>query len=150
MIGIIMVAIRKGRNAQQFMIGELASATGTKVNTIRFYEEIGVLNVPMRTSSGRRTYDAADFDRLRFVRRARNLGFTLDEIRSLLLLSENPEQSCDEATSISLSHLQTVETKIQRLLLLRDELTRISQVCAGGKVAGCRVLEVLGSDEPLA
>jgi DNA-binding transcriptional MerR regulator len=145
----IMVSVRNDQDARRFRIGELASATGTKVNTIRFYEEIGVLTVPVRTSSGRRSYDVSDFDRLRFVRRARNLGFTLDEIRSLLLLSDKPEQDCDEANSISLRHLQTVETKIERLLQLRDELTRISRVCAGGQVAGCRVLEALGSEEPL-
>jgi DNA-binding transcriptional MerR regulator len=102
--------------------------------------------VPHRTASGRRTYDGDDLSRLRFVRRARELGFNLDEIRSLLALSGDPEGDCGEVNAIATSHLQTVETKIQRLVRLRDELARISNLCAGGRVSGCQVLEMLGNE----
>lgn len=131
--------------ADRLSIGDLAAATGVKVNTIRFYEDAGVLPLPRRTSSGRRTYDGDDLKRLRFVRRARGLGFDLDEVRSLLELSSDPESDCDEVNEIALCHLHAVETKIERLMLLREELTRISNLCAGGRVSGCQVLEVLGS-----
>jgi DNA-binding transcriptional MerR regulator len=131
--------------ADRLSIGNLAAATGVKVNTIRFYEDASVLPPPHRTPSGRRTYDADDVKRLRFVRRARDLGFNLDEIRSLLDLSGDPEGDCAEVNEIATRHLQTVETKIQHLTRLRDELGRISNLCAGGRVSGCQVLEVLGS-----
>ena len=134
--------------ANGLSIGHLATATGVKVNTIRFYEDTGVLPVPHRTASGRRTYGGDDLKRLRFVRRARELGFSLDEIRSLLDLAGDPEGNCAEVNEIASAHLETVETKIERLVLLRDELTRISALCAGGRVAACRVLEVLGHEEP--
>lgn len=132
-------------------IGDLAAATGVKVNTIRFYEDAGVLPKPERTGSGRRTYTKEDLKRLRFVRHARDLGFNLDEVRSLLQLSGDPEHDCRVVNELATGHLSKVETKIERLVRLRDELTRITTLCAGGQVSGCRVLEVLGSDvSPLA
>ena len=127
-------------------IGYLASATGVKVNTIRFYEDTGVLPVPHRTASGRRTYDHADIQRLRFVRRARDLGFSLDEIRSLVELSSDPGRDCVEVNAIAVQHLRTIETKLERLVLLRDELARMSKICEGGQVSDCQVLEALGSE----
>lgn len=132
--------------ADRLSIGNLAAATGVKVNTIRFYEDARVLPVPHRTESGRRTYDGYDVKRLRFVRRARGLGFNLDEIRSLLELSGDPEGDCGEVNAIATSHLATVEIKMERLARLRDELARISNLCAGGRVSGCQVLEMLGSE----
>ncbi|OYW46614.1 MAG: transcriptional regulator [Sphingomonadales bacterium 32-68-7] len=126
-------------------IGYLASASGVKVTTIRFYEDAGVLPKPSRTPSGRRSYGPDDLQRLRFVRGARALGFDLDEVRSLLALAADRKGDCAEVYAIALCHLREVETKIERLALLRDELTRISALCAGGQVSGCRVLEALGS-----
>jgi len=127
------------------MIGDLAAATGTKVNTIRFYEEIGLMLRAARTASGRRTYGDADLRRLRFIRHARKLGFSTAEIRSLLALSDQSDGECDEVNRITKSHLEEVKAKIARLVLLRDELARMAETCAGGAVAECRVLEVLAS-----
>lgn len=133
------------------MIGDLAAATGTKVNTIRFYEEIGLLKPATRTASGRRTYGQADFRRLRFVRHARKLGFEIHEIRSLLALSDQPNRDCDEVNTIAAGHLADVEAKIVRLELLREELERMASLCAGGTtVASCRVLETLGDHRPVS
>lgn len=132
--------------AIRLSIGALATETGVKVNTIRFYEDAGVLPLPDRTRSGRRTYDDEDVKRLRFVRRARALGFSLGEIRSLLELSGDPDHDCAAVNGIAQGHLRTVEEKVRGLLALREELTRISNLCSGGQVAGCRVLEALGSD----
>ena len=127
-------------------IGNLADATGVKVNTIRFYEDAGLLPEPARTPSGRRHYGDEDLKRLRFIKRARGLGFSLDEIRSLLQLSGDPEHDCAAVNRIALDHLRTVEAKVQSLMLLRDELGRIAKLCDGGRVSGCRVLEVLGGE----
>jgi DNA-binding transcriptional MerR regulator len=133
--------------AKMLMIGDLAAATGTKVNTIRFYEEIGLMLPAARTASGRRTYGETDLRRLRFVRHARDLGFNTEEIRSLLALSDRPGRECDEVNLIARRHLADVKAKIARLELLRDELTRMAEVCDGGTMAECRVLELLGGDQ---
>lgn len=132
--------------AKMLMIGNLASATGTKVNTIRFYEDIGLMRRPARTPSGRRTYDYADLERLRFIRHARRLGFETGEIRSLLALSDEPGRECAEVTKIAVRHLADVDDKIARLMLLRDELGRMARLCAGGTVAECRIMETLSAD----
>lgn len=125
------------------MIGDLASATGTKVNTIRFYEEIGLMLPAARTASGRRTYDEAAVRRLRFIRRARKLGFDTDEIRALLAFSDEPNRQCEEVTTMALRHRGTIQMKIGQLEKLRDELDRMARSCAGGSVAECRIMEAL-------
>jgi DNA-binding transcriptional MerR regulator len=86
---------------KRLAIGDLARQTGTKVNTIRFYEEIGLLPRAMRTASGRRTYCAADVRRLAFIRHGRGLGFSVEEVRSLLALADEPERDCAEAAAIA-------------------------------------------------
>jgi Cu(I)-responsive transcriptional regulator len=133
--------------SKRLMIGDLAAATGTKVNTIRFYEEIGLMRRAARTESGRRTYSAADLERLRFIRHARKLGFETVEIRSLLALSDEPGRQCGEATHIALRHLADVNERISRLTLLRDELGRMARSCEGGTVSDCRILETLSGTE---
>ena len=133
------------------MIGDLALATGTKVNTIRFYEDIGLLPRALRTASGRRTYGAPDVRRLAFVRHGRGLGFSVSEIRSLLALTDEPEQDCAEAAAIARQHLHGIETRIARLEALRDALKGVAQSCDGGRAAECRVIEAIaGADLPLA
>lgn len=132
--------------SKMLMIGDLATATGTKVNTIRFYEEIGLMRRAARTESGRRTYGVGDLERLRFIRHARKLGFETDEIRSLLALGDDPERQCDEVAGIALRHLADVNQKITRLMLLRDELGQIAGSCAGGIVSECRILESLSAE----
>ena len=129
--------------AKMLMIGDLASATGTKVNTIRFYEEIGLMRRAARTQSGRRTYGPSDLERLHFIRHARRLGFETSEIRSLLELSDQPGRECAEVTEIALRHLADITEKISRLKLLRDELDRMARLCAGGTVSECRIMESL-------
>lgn len=131
--------------ARALMIGDLARRTGTKVNTIRFYEEAGLLPKAARTASGRRTYGEDDLRRLMFIRHSRGLGFSTSMIRSLLDLSEHPEQRCDEARDIARLHLLDVKARIKRLKALQAELGRMISECSGARlVAECRVLEALG------
>ncbi|MHA4835707.1 MerR family transcriptional regulator [Sphingopyxis sp. MSC1_008] len=124
-------------------IGELSRATGTNIETIRYYERIGLLPAPGRTAANYRSYGDAHRSRLSFVRHSRDLGFTIEEIRSLLDLSDDPTRECDEADRIATRHLEQVEEKIAQLSLLRDELARIIGRCRGGIAADCRVIEAL-------
>jgi Cu(I)-responsive transcriptional regulator len=125
-------------------IGELSKATGTNIETIRYYERIGLLPAPARTDANYRSYGPDHRSRLSFVRHSRELGFTIEEIRSLLDLSDHPDRDCGEADRIASTHLEQVEAKIAQLSALRDELTRIVGRCRGGAAADCRVIEALG------
>lgn len=131
-----------------FSIGALSRETGVKVPTIRFYESIGLLPAPDRSASDRRMYDHRAVQRLAFVRHARDLGFPVEAVRSLLELADHPEQSCADADRLAAEHLAEVERKIGQLEALRDELARVTAECARGRVADCRVIEVL-SDHSL-
>lgn len=125
-------------------IGEAARRTGTKIPTIRFYEQEGLLRAPPRAENGRRVYAEADIRRLSFIRHARALGFELDDVRSLLTLTDQPAGSCMEVDAIARSHLGMIEQRIAQLTALKLELTRIAQSCAGGgAVQECRVVEAL-------
>ena len=124
-------------------IGSMAKRTGTKVQTIRYYEQIGLMPEPGRTEGGQRRYGEAELDRLSFIRHSRQLGFPLEAIRELLDLSDHPDRSCDEADVIARRQLKQVEQKMERLRALQTELKRMVEECRGGKTANCRVLEVL-------
>lgn len=123
------------------LIGGLAKATNTKVNTIRFYEDIGLMPVAARTPSGQRIYTDDDVRRLSFIRHARALGFSTDEVRSLIELKDTPDEDCDIAAQIAASHLASVEHRLVQLKRLRDELTNVVSSCSGGKVIDCRIIE---------
>lgn len=129
-------------------IGDLARDTGTKVVTIRYYEKVGLLPPPGRSEgSNYRRYDAAALQRLRFIRRCRDLGFGLQQIRELLELSTDIERPCDDVNEIAAAHLATVERKIADLRALAQELRLISATChGGGTISNCRILEAISPD----
>lgn len=136
---------------KRLAIGDLARQTDTKVNTIRFYEDIGLLPRAIRTSSGRRIYGAADVRRLAFIRHGRDLGFSVEQIRSLLALSDEPDRDCAEAATIARQHLRDIETRIARLETLRDALAEVAVSCEGGRAGDCRVIEAIAdADLPMA
>jgi DNA-binding transcriptional MerR regulator len=125
-------------------IGELANATGIKVVTIRYYEQIGVLPAPRRTAANYRTYSQEHASRLRFIRRCRELGFSLDQVRDLFRLSAESVPSCAEVCRIARRHLQAIEEKLADLNHLASELRRISASCNGSRpMAECRIMEAL-------
>lgn len=126
-------------------IGELSKAVGTKVETIRYYERIGLLPPPPRTTSNYRSYGPAEVQRLAFIRHSRELGFKIKEVRSLLDLSDHPERDCRAADQIASRHLEQVTEKIAQLVTLRNELERMIGRCRGGLAADCRVIETLGN-----
>ena len=124
-------------------IGEAARRSGVKVPIIRYYEQIGLLRTPPRTESNRRLHDAADLRRLAFIRHARELGFEVEEIRTLLALQDNPGQPCAEADRIAREDLAEVDGRIARLMALRAELQRMVDACAHGRVGECQIIETL-------
>jgi len=131
--------------AGEFMIGELAKRADTKVQTIRYYEDIGVMPKAIRAANNRRLYDETHLERLTFVRHSRELGFSLDDIRNLLELSDQPDRPCEEVDAIARAHLDSVESKIASLQVLQDELRRMINHCSGGDVSDCRIIEVLAN-----
>lgn len=125
-------------------IGDLGRTTGTKVETIRYYERIGLLPSPPRTQGNYRSYGAAELGRLSFIRRSRDLGFSLDQIRALLALAGDHSCDCADIDAIAGEHLRAVERKIADLSAMRRELKAVIASCSGGVVADCRIIEALG------
>lgn len=122
---------------------DLARATGCNLETIRYYETAGILPPPARTDAGHRTYDAADVRRLGFVLRARELGFSLDDIRGLLGLGDGALRSCAEVRERTEVHLADVRGKISDLQRIEAELSRTASLCSGENRPDCAVLESL-------
>jgi DNA-binding transcriptional MerR regulator len=124
-------------------IGELSRLTGVKVPTIRFYEQIGLIESPPRTEGNQRRYGADEVRRLNFIRHARELGFEVDDIRELLDMSGKPQASCHQADSIARNHLSEIDRRIASLTALRSELSRMVDECHHGRICDCRIIEVL-------
>jgi MerR family mercuric resistance operon transcriptional regulator len=124
-------------------IGEAATASGCHPETIRYYERVGVLPRTVRTDNGYRDYSAEDVDKLRFVTRGRELGFSLDDIRSLLRLAANSRMSCCEADRVARRHLADVRVRMAELRRMAKELERTVKSCAGGSNGTCTILGAL-------
>jgi MerR family mercuric resistance operon transcriptional regulator len=129
-------------------IGELARQADVAVDSVRYYERRGLLPAPTRLESGYRTYGADDAQQLRFIRRAKALGFSLEEIRELLRLSAAGNGERAEVRRIARHRLDDVEAKLRELQAVRDVLAGLVAQCSGrGPVAGCPIIEtVLGGD----
>lgn len=131
-------------------IGRLAKVAGVHLETIRYYERIGLLPPPPRTAGGHRDYRAEHVKRLTFVRRGRELGFTLDQVRALLALAEDRGRSCAEARRLGLAHLADVRTKISDLRRLERVLNQMVARCADGTLPECPLIEALSDALPMA
>jgi Cu(I)-responsive transcriptional regulator len=129
------------------LIGELAKQTGVNPETIRYYEQIGMLPAPSRTAARYRVYTPTHVDRLRFIRGARALGFGLDDIRELISLSSERHRSCAAVDAIATRQLVEVRDRVRQLRGLEAELERIIEGCQGGTIPDCRILEAIpGAD----
>jgi DNA-binding transcriptional MerR regulator len=126
-------------------IGDLARQAGTKVETIRYYEKIGLMPASTRTSGNHRAYTPTNANRLAFIRHSRELGFPLDSIRTLLDVSDDANRSCSAVDAIASQHLAAVRGRIARLQVLEAELTRMLHACRRGRIAECRIIEVLAN-----
>ena len=130
---------------EELAIGEMARTGNCKVQTVRYYEEIGLMPNPRRSSGNQRVYSRQQHDQLLFIRHSRELGFSLDQIRQILALSDEPAHSCQEVDHIARNHLRDVESKIERLQSLRGELKRMITECDGGQVAECGIVKTLSN-----
>jgi DNA-binding transcriptional MerR regulator len=141
---IVTIGSRQMNIDGRLSIGSLAEAAGVKVVTVRYYEKVKLLPEPARSDGNYRAYKLEHLHRLRFIRRCRDLGFTLDQVRDLLRLSVQGKQDCSDVDRIASKHLEDIERKIGDLKRLADELRRINRRCPGNRtIDGCRILEAL-------
>ena len=124
-------------------IGEVAERSGCHPETVRYYERIGLLPAPPRTAGGYRDYRPADADRLRFISRGRELGFSLEEIRSLLGLAEDDGLSCQDVDRLARRHLLDIRNRLNDLQRMASELERVIGSCSGGERGQCAILDTL-------
>lgn len=125
-------------------IGALSKATGVNIETIRYYERIGLLVPPDRTPAGYRQYTSEHLRHLAFIRKGRELGFQIEAVRTLLRLAEHPETPCEDVDHLTEAHLTEIERKIAELEKLRDALRQMSH-CHGRTVAECKIIDALAS-----
>lgn len=128
-----------------FQIGTLSRRTGVNIETIRYYERSGLLVKPARTAAGYRTYGAADAERLQFIRRARDLGFSVDEVRRLLGLADRKPRSCRSVHALASDHLAEVRAKIADLRRMEKVLAGMVAECEQGTLPDCPLLATLAS-----
>jgi len=128
---------------RDYAIGELSSLSGVKIPTIRYYEEVGLLTAPPRTEGNQRRYDETALDRLRFIAHARSMGFGMPSIKSMLRLARHPDEPCEDLDALVADRLMEVEERISRLNGLKAELTAMLEDHHHGRVADCRIIEVL-------
>ncbi|MGH6799160.1 MAG: MerR family transcriptional regulator [Roseiarcus sp.] len=123
--------------------GELARRTGAHLETVRYYEKAGLLPAPPRTASGYRSYDQSHARRLRFVLRARELGFSLEKVRALLRLADERDQPCAEASRLAATHLADVRAKIADLRRMEGVLKDVVAQCGDGSRPDCPLIDTL-------
>ncbi|MEG3639269.1 MerR family transcriptional regulator [Magnetococcus sp. PR-3] len=124
-------------------IGQVAKATGYKLQTMRYYEQMGLIPPPKRSEGNQRLYTQEHVDQLLFIRHCRELGFSLDKIQHMLMLAGDTDHSCEEVDQIAKLHLADVKNRISRLQRLEKELERIIGHCSENKVEKCLILEAL-------
>jgi DNA-binding transcriptional MerR regulator len=131
------------------LIGALAERTGCNVPTIRYYEEIGLLRPAARKASGHRVYSETDMRRLLFIRRCRDFGFPIEQVRALVSLMDEGNKDCMEARDLAQGHLNAVRQKIREMRALERSLSQFvascNTACAGGPASACVILEDLAS-----
>ncbi len=130
-----------------YSIGALAEATDTKVETVRYYERIGLLPEPGRTAGNYRAHTEDHLARLSFIRRARDLGFTLEQIRALLGLADQKDKDCRVVDAMARGQISAIDRKISDLRALRRELSDLLGQCRQGTIADCRIIGALSPCE---
>ena len=125
-----------GKLERVMPIGALADRTGVKVETIRYYEQVGLLPEPERSEGNQRRYGRAEIEKLAFIRHARDLGFSIEAIGALIDLQNHPDRSCQDANQMAQAQLADVRGRIARLQALETELTHITDGCTGTGEAG--------------
>jgi MerR family transcriptional regulator, mercuric resistance operon regulatory protein len=129
--------------ARHFAIGALSAQSGVNIETIRYYERIGIMPAPPRTEGRQRVYDEVHVKRLTFIRRGRELGFSLDEIRDLLGLVRDHDLTCAEVKAMTEEHVTDIRRKMKDLKKLERVLTDLAAQCSGDAVPDCPILDAL-------
>lgn len=137
------MAEKTHKQMQRMTRGVIAKRTGVNIETVRYYERIGLLPAPPRSEGGHRIYDEDLVRRLHFIRRSRELGFTLDEVRGLLRLVDGGDYTCGEVEALTSAHLGEVRRKLADLKRLEKVLREMVAGCKGGEVPECPVIEAL-------
>ncbi|ODU54657.1 MAG: MerR family transcriptional regulator [Acetobacteraceae bacterium SCN 69-10] len=135
--------MRDQNPAKGLQRAELARRTGANLETVRYYEKVGLLPPPPRTASGYRSYDRAHERRLSFILRARELGFSLEEVRALLRLVDERDQPCAKASRLAAAHLADVRAKIADLRRMESVLKNVVAQCGDGTRPDCPLIETL-------
>lgn len=138
-----MVRANLHEDARGFSIGAVSRRAGVKIETIRYYERIALLASPDRTDGGHRVYGSSNLLRLNFVRRARDLGFTIEEIRALLKLADSRDQPCADVHKVASHHLADVRAKLAALQTIEGVLAKMVDQCGTGASPECPLLEAL-------
>lgn len=128
---------------RELTIGRLAAQTGANVQTIRYYEQIGLMPEPARTDGNQRRYGEDHVRRLAFIRNARDLGFTIETIVTLLDLAAKPDRPCEEVIAIAEENLLVVRERLAKLRALERALKQLVVSCSGGRMKDCRIIEAL-------
>jgi len=135
--------MEKITNARGFAIGQMSRETGVNIETIRYYERIGIMPKPDRTAGGNRQYNHDQLKRLFFIRRSRGLGFSLEEIRGLFEMVDRKDFSCSEVHDLTTEHLASVQDKIRNLKKLEKALSAMVSECSRGDVPECPIIDTL-------
>lgn len=131
------------RRGPRMSIGKVSRQSGVNIETIRYYERVGVTPRPARTAGGHRAYDRDQLQRLRFIRRGRELGFSLDELRAILRLVDDGTLTCADIHALTMDHLVDVQRKIADLRRLEQVLKAMAAECSRGNVPECPIIETL-------
>lgn len=136
---------RSSRSANQATIGGLAKAAGVNIETVRYYQRIGLMDQPVRNRGSARRYETRDLRKLRFIRRAQALGFSLDEVRLLLTLADG--KHCAETERIALAKLDSVDEKLAALQAMHKALRQLVTACShGSRACGCPIIDALSAE----
>ena len=139
--------MKKVTEAKAFTIGGLSKKTGVNIETIRYYEKIGVMPKPQRSEGGNRLYDTEQVKRLSFIRRSRELGFSLDEIRELLRLVDEKTFTCAEIAALSQKHLDDIRAKIKDLRKIERHMKDMLSQCSRERTPDCATLDTLFNEK---
>jgi MerR family mercuric resistance operon transcriptional regulator len=138
------------KQTEAFSIGALSERSGVHIETIRYYEKIGIMPAPVRSPGGYRIYGLDHVRRLHFIRRGRELGFSLDELRGLLHLVDGQTYTCREVHALTVEHLATIRQKIADLRRLEHVMSDMAKQCKGNQVPDCPIIDALFEMRPVA
>ena len=138
------------KQTEAFSIGALSGRSGVHIETVRYYEQIGIMPAPARSAGGYRIYGTDHVRRLHFIRRGRELGFSLDELRGLLHLVDGQSYTCREVNALAVGHLATIRQKIADLQRLEHVMSDMAKQCKGNQVPDCPIIDALFEMRPVA